>query len=642
MNILITINKKYVKQVNILLNSIQYSNTEESFDVYVLHRDLEEKDLEIMNNNLDLKRFEIHLIHIPEKEIHKFPVYEKRYPVEVYFRIFASNYLPQDLDRILYLDADTIVINPLKELYETDFEGNYYIAATHVKKVLHKLNEIRLNIKEDEPYINTGVLLINLKALRTIHIEKEVKEFIEKNEKKLLLPDQDILVSILGNKIKLVDSLKYNLGERTLNTYNINHPKNQIGLRWICRNTVIIHYFGRNKPWNKQYIGRLDCFYHKIEKIIRKHAKEKVLILSCGTGGGHISAAKAIQENLIDRGIETDFIEYLDIVNQRVRNNVNKLYIHSTRENGKVFKVVYKLGEIYQKTNLKSPVYALNFLNKKRLYKYIVDNNYQYIITTHLFAAQSLTAIKKEHPIKFMAVATDYVCIPFWEETNPDYFVIPSEDLKEDFKNKGIPEKKLLPLGIPTAKAYRERYDKKEYKEKLKFDVNKKYVLILTGSMGFGNITDMIKKLHEDMKQVNFIVSCGHNEALFNTLKEEYKNTKNIIILPYTDKISHYMKASDIILSKPGGLTTTEIATLRKPFIHTMPIPGCENYNANFFDKRKMAIKCDTIEEVVKNTKKLLTDELLQNQMIQKQETYIKKDTCDKIADIVIREMQKK
>ena len=642
MNILITINKKYVKQVNILLNSIQYSNTEESFDVYVLHRDLEEKDLEIMNNNLDLKRFEIHLIHIPEKEIHKFPVYEKRYPVEVYFRIFASNYLPQDLDRILYLDADTIVINPLKELYETDFEENYYIAATHVKKVLHKLNEIRLNIKEDEPYINTGVLLINLKALRTIHIEKEVKEFIEKNEKKLLLPDQDILVSILGNKIKLVDSLKYNLGERTLNTYNINHPKNQIGLRWICRNTVIIHYFGRNKPWNKQYIGRLDCFYHKIEKIIRKHAKEKVLILSCGTGGGHNSAAKAIQEDLIDKGIETDFIEYLDIVNQRVRNNVNKLYIHSTRENGKVFKVVYKLGEIYQKTNLKSPVYALNFLNKKRLYKYIIDNNYQYIITTHLFAAQSLTAIKKEHPIKFMAVATDYVCIPFWEETNPDYFVIPSEELKEDFENKGIPEKKLLPFGIPTAKAYREMYDKNEFKEKLKFDVNKKYVLILTGSMGFGNITDMIKKLYEDMKQVNFIVSCGHNESLFNTLKEEYKNTKNIIILPYTDKISHYMKASDIILSKPGGLTTTEIATLRKPFIHTMPIPGCENYNANFFDKRKMAIKCDTIEEVVESTKKLIKDQTLQNQMIQNQETYIRKDTCDKIADIVIKEMQKK
>ena len=642
MNILITINKKYIKQVNILLNSIQYSNTKENFDIYILHRDLEETDLKIINNNLDLERFQIHLIKITEKEIHKFPVYEKRYPVEIYFRIFAGKYLPQDLERILYLDADTIVINPLKELYETDFEGNYYVAATHVKKVLHKLNEIRLNIKEDEPYINTGVLLMNLKALRNIHIEKEVKEFIERNEKKLLLPDQDIIVSIYGDKIKLVDSLKYNLGERTVNTYNINHPQNPIGLRWIYRNTVIIHYFGRNKPWNKQYIGRLDCFYHKVEKLIRKNAKEKVLILSCGTGGGHNSAAKAIQENLISKGINTDFIEYLDIVNQRVRNNVNKLYIHSTKENGKVFKVVYKLGEIYQKTNLKSPVYALNFLNKKRLYKYIIDNNYKYIITTHLFAAQSLTAIKKEHPIKFMAVATDYVCIPFWEETNPDYFVIPSEELKEDFQNKGIPEKKLLPLGIPTAKTYRQTYDTKAYKEKLKFDVNEKYVLILTGSMGFGNITDMIKKLHAEIKQAYFVVSCGHNEELLKILEKAYKNTKNIVILPFTDKISDYMKASDIILSKPGGLTTTEIATLRKPFIHTMPIPGCENYNANFFDKRKMAIKCDTIEEVVENTKKLLKDETLQNEMIEKQEKYIRKDTCDKITDIVISEMQKK
>ena len=388
---------------------------------------------------------------------------------------------------------------------------------------------------------------------------------------------------------------------------------------------------------NKKYLKQLNILLNSIQY---SNAKEKVLILSCGTGGGHNSAAKAIQENLIDSGIETDFIEYLDIVDPSIRNKVNKLYISSTKENGKVFKVVYKLGEIYQKTNLKSPVYALNFLNKKRLYKYILDNNYKYIITTHLFAAQSLTAIKKEHNIKFMAVATDYVCIPFWEETNPDYFVIPSTELKEDFKNKGISEEKLLPLGIPTAKTYREDYDKNEYKEKLKFDVNEKYVLILTGSMGFGNITDMIKKLREEIKDVNFIISCGHNQELLDTLKKQYRNAKNMIILPFTNKISEYMKASDIILSKPGGLTTTEIATLRKPFIHTMPIPGCENYNANFFSKRKMAIKCNKIEEVVKGTKKLLKDETLQNQMIENQKKYIRKDTCDKITDIVIREIQ--
>ena len=366
----------------------------------------------------------------------------------------------------------------------------------------------------------------------------------------------------------------------------------------------------------------------------------KVLILSCGTGGGHNSAAKAIKESLEEKGLNVDFVEYLDIVNPRIRKEVNNLYIRTTKGNGKIFKVVYKLGEMYQKTNLKSPVYALNFLNKKRLYQYIVENEYKYIITTHLFAAQALTAIKKEHDIKFMQVATDYVCIPFWEETNPDYFIVPHKELEKDFIGKGINQEKLLPYGIPTAKAYREKYNKEKVKKNLGLDNSKQYVLILTGSMGFGNVTDMLKELLKSIKDVNFIVSTGHNSKLQKVLEEKYKESDNVIILPFTDKISEYMKSSEIILTKPGGLTTTEIATLRKPFIHTMPIPGCENYNAQFFENRKMSISCDSIDEVIKNTKELLNSKELQEEMIKNQEKYISQDTCDKISEVVIKEIK--
>ena len=100
------------------------------------------------------------------------------------------------------------------------------------------------------------------------------------------------------------------------------------------------------------------------------------------------------------------------------------------------------------------------------------------------------------------------------------------------------------------------------------------------------------------------------------------------------------MKSSEIILTKPGGLTTTEIATLRKPFIHTMPIPGCENYNAQFFENRKMSISCDSIDEVIKNTKELLNNKELQEEMIKNQEKYISQDTCDKISEVVIKEIK--
>lgn len=368
----------------------------------------------------------------------------------------------------------------------------------------------------------------------------------------------------------------------------------------------------------------------------------KVLILSCGTGGGHNSAARAIQESLIDRGIQADFVEYLDIINPKIKDSVNHLYLKSTNRNGKVFKVAYRLGELYEKTKRKSPVYRLNTLSKKKLYQYIKDNEYQYIVTTHLFAAQALTAIKKNQTIRFMQVATDYVSIPFWEETNPDYFVIPSEELKKEFQSKKICTEQIVPIGIPVAKTYSQEYSIEACKKELQLEINQKYALVLAGSMGFGNVIQMVDELEKSVKDVIFIVSCGNNIKLFENLKKKYgENHSSVIPLPYQNNLSQYMKSSEIILSKPGGLTTTEIATLRKPLIHTMPIPGCENYNADFFSSRGMSIQCRTIEEVVEGTKRLLSSQELREQMIAKQKQYINRKASDEITKIILKEISK-
>ena len=633
MNILLTINKKYVKLVNILLNSIQLSNKDTKFDVYILHRELDIEDKNIIESGLDLNKFNIKMIKIDEEEVKNFPQYQKRYPKEIYFRLFATKYLPENIDKILYLDSDTLVINKLDELYNMDFEGNFYIATTHVKKILRKINEVRLRIDEDVPYINTGVLLINLKELRKIDVQKEVCEFVENNSKKLMLPDQDIITALYGNKIKIVDALRYNLGDRDLNLYNLNHIKDPIGLKWVKENTVIIHYYGRNKPWNKNYRGKLGVFYYRLERILR--GTGKVLILSCGTGGGHNSAAKAILEELLSQGLEADFMEYLEIINTNLKNKVNEIYLKSTNNEGKTFKVAYKLGEIYQKTNIKSPVYGLNQLNKNKLYDYIKRNGYEYIITTHLFAAQALTAIKKEHRINFTAVATDYVCIPFWRETNPDFMITPSDELKSSFIDQGVKENKLIPLGIPVKRAYSEDYDINDCKKKVGLDINKRYVLLLTGSMGFGNVEEIVDELNNSINRINLIVACGTNKELY----EKLKGKNNVIPLEFTENIDLYMKSSDIILSKPGGLTTTEIAVLGKPFIHTMPIPGCENYNANFFESHKMSLKCMNIPEIVESTKLLLENKDLCRELVENQRKYMNRNSCRDLVNLIKKEI---
>lgn len=265
MNILTAINKNYTSQLNTLLKSIQSSNPKTNFDIYILNKDLTEQDIEKIKKKIETDRLNLHFKKIPKSEIDTFPVYEKRYPTEIYFRLFATKYLPKNLKRILYLDTDIVVINDLHELYNMDFEENYFIASTHIKKVLHKFQELRLGLDKNDAYINTGVLLMNLEILRNIPMEEEIIQFVKENSKKLMLPDQDILSALYGNKVKLVDEMKYNLGERAWNIYNLNNPKQPLDLNWIKKNTVIIHYYGRNKPWNKNYVGKLNIFYDKIK-----------------------------------------------------------------------------------------------------------------------------------------------------------------------------------------------------------------------------------------------------------------------------------------------------------------------------------------------------------------------------------------
>lgn len=264
----------------------------------------------------------------------------------------------------------------------------------------------------------------------------------------------------------------------------------------------------------------------------------KILVLSCGTGGGHNSAAKAIVDELNRHNATADFIEYLDIINPRIRNLVNNLYIKSTTGNGRIFKRVYKLGTLYDNTNFKSPVYVLNSLAKKKLYEYIKSNNYDYIATTHLFAAQALTCIKKEHSdIHFIEICTDYTYIPFWRETNPDFIIVPHKDLVQNFEEKGVNRDKIVPIGIPVYKDFSMDLEKEKCYNELKLDKTKKYTLIMTGSMGFGNTIQIVDELSKRVNATNIVI-CGSNKKLQGELKSKYPLDK-VIPIGFTNIFAH-------------------------------------------------------------------------------------------------------
>lgn len=265
MNLMVTIDINYITQLIAMLKSIEKSNSETNFYVYVVHKSLTSEDFQIIKNNINKKYINIISIRVNDDLLKNAPV-TYRYPTEMYYRIFASKFLPEDMDRILYLDPDIVVINSLYELYNMDFEDNYYIGASHIGKVITKFNEYRLDMEDESVYINSGVLLMNLKLLRENQDINDVFNYIEKYRNRLFLPDQDILSALYGNKIKTVKSEIYNLSERMLVLHNlkIENKDNKIDIEWVRKNTVIVHYCGRNKPWKENYIGMLDCFYDEV------------------------------------------------------------------------------------------------------------------------------------------------------------------------------------------------------------------------------------------------------------------------------------------------------------------------------------------------------------------------------------------
>ena len=353
----------------------------------------------------------------------------------------------------------------------------------------------------------------------------------------------------------------------------------------------------------------------------------KIVVFTCSTGGGHNSCAKYIASEFNKNGVICDIKDYMELAGEKASKRAEKLYLGSTKGKGNIFKTVYKLGELYNKTGIKSPVYAFNKRLVKNLDNFLEENGYDLAIGTHVFPCMALTELKKKKDIKFINVATDYECIPFWNETNPDIFVIPSEKLASRFIEKGINKDVLLPIGIPVASSFF------EVKGDVQLPNDKDIVLLTSGSMGFGEMEECVKKILEKI-DAYLVVVCGSNEALKEKL--EKIDNKNLIVKGFINNMNEYMNKASVIIAKPGGLTSTEITMMRKPFVLMMPIPGVENYNASFFERNGMGMRAKNPDEVVSVTQKILDDKTIQEEMINNQKKYINRNSAKDLVDYVL------
>ena len=248
-----------------MLVSLFVNNPAEDFHVYLLHSSIKEGEISDIDKFVKSYGHDLFEIKIDNAYFSDAPVVF-HYTKEMYYRLLAYKFLPPELDRILYLDPDILVINPVREVYNTQLDGYLYAAAFHNVLSVTEINRIRLYPYKINAYYNSGVLLMNLDLQRNLIDEEAIYSFIEKNRTKLIMPDQDIINALYSSQIKCLDEKLYNYDVRYYKFYKMI-TNNACDMDYIIRNTVFLHFCGKKKPWSKSYSGQFYALYKHYEKL---------------------------------------------------------------------------------------------------------------------------------------------------------------------------------------------------------------------------------------------------------------------------------------------------------------------------------------------------------------------------------------
>ncbi|MCD7774661.1 MAG: glycosyltransferase family 8 protein [Clostridiales bacterium] len=266
MNILVTLDENYLHPLTVMLKSMTISNPKGDFDIWVAHTSLTEENFREIYNSVDEARMRVHPVIVPEYSV-KDPMMKKRLTLASYYRLYALDYLPSNVDRVLYLDPDTVVINNIGYLYNMDLGDKLIAAAGHTYGAVELFNKKRLNLEEGRRYVNSGVILMDLDKIRRMYTIDVICRFISEYKGSLLQGDQDILNVLFKGQILILDEKYYNLDEKTLCRF-----KRIIDINWVRRNTVIVHFNGKYKPWRSKYKGSLKCFFTEALSVSLKSA----------------------------------------------------------------------------------------------------------------------------------------------------------------------------------------------------------------------------------------------------------------------------------------------------------------------------------------------------------------------------------
>lgn len=341
----------------------------------------------------------------------------------------------------------------------------------------------------------------------------------------------------------------------------------------------------------------------------------KLLILSASAGAGHIRAAQAIEKAAIQLNAakEVIHIDTLEYTNKVFRNLYSKAYIEMVNKTPELLGWIYdKLDTPWEKERRRLMV---DKLNTRPFVKFVKKYQPDAIICTHFLPAEIVSWMKAKEKLTCPQgiVITDFDVHALWLCHHYEHYFVAIDEALVHLNKLGIWTDKISVTGIPIDPIFSEQKDKQAMRLKYGLDPNKTTILISAGGFGVGPVELLLKSLLHSKNPLQIIAICGKSAELkqrVDTLAATLATNSPVTIKPigYTKDMDEYMSASDILLGKPGGLTTSEALAKGLVFVIFNPIPGQEERNSDHLLEQGVAIRCNNLPTLAYKIDCLLDD----------------------------------
>lgn len=324
----------------------------------------------------------------------------------------------------------------------------------------------------------------------------------------------------------------------------------------------------------------------------------KVVIAYASVGGGHFKAAEAICNHFRQAHpeIKTELVDIL----QKESRLFQIIYTSGYNFLIKYVPSLWALGYWICYFRPLRPLTrgfarVVNLANSKRFCELLIQENPDVVISTHFLTSEIAVGLKKRKLIhsRVITVITDFGVHPFWISSGTDLYVVAADSTKNELIREGIKEEEVAVLGIPIDPKFLQDYARDTLLKKIGLKAGKFIVLIATGSFGIGPIEKIVELLHQDAQ---ILVVCARNNRLYARLKEI--NYPGVLVFGFIDNIHELMAVSDLIITKPGGLTISESLSMDLVPVFISPIAGQEMQNIKFLAQSGIGAYPRHIDEI--------------------------------------------